>query len=193
MWVYFDSYLQLLHLHFLYLNIVFPLLSVKISLIFKFYCHFKSTCLRKKYLSFSTFLSWQILTILFEWLVAKKISKSCSVLKVGGGCYDYRFKLYKWLNVATKTVVSQFIMAKPLKWGMLPQWPKLYMYWVDTTLLLHLDKPRLLGSETATSIQTLLSQSVILTTRYKSGAILFWGRCHLKFDNFFPKMPLSNY
>ena len=32
--------------------------------------------------------------------------------------------------------------------------------------------PRLLLSETATSTKTLLSQSVILITRYKSGAIL---------------------
>ena len=37
---------------------------------------------------------------------AKRISKRGSVLKVRGGCYNYRFKLYKWLNVATKTVVA---------------------------------------------------------------------------------------
>ena len=28
------------------------------------------------------------------------------MLKVRGGCYNYRFKLYKWLNVAAKTVVA---------------------------------------------------------------------------------------
>ena len=47
--------------------------------------------------------------------------------------------------------------------------------------------PRLLLSETATSTQTLLSQSVIMITRYKSGAILFWVRCQLKMWQFFPK------
>ena len=36
----------------------------------------------------------------------KRISKRGSMLKVSGGCYNYRFKLYKWLNVATKTVVA---------------------------------------------------------------------------------------
>ena len=42
------------------------------------------------------------------------------MLKVRGGCYNCRFKLYKWLNVATKTVCSsKFIMPKPLKWGVL--------------------------------------------------------------------------
>ena len=45
----------------------------------------------------------------------------------------------------------------------------------------------LLLSETAISTKTLLSQSVILITRYKSGAILFWGRCQLIFDKIFPK------
>ena len=35
--------------------------------------------------------------------------------------------------------------------------------------------------------KTLLSQSVILITRLKSGAILFWGRCQLIFDKNFPK------
>ena len=28
------------------------------------------------------------------------------VVKVRGGCYNYRFKLYKGLNVATKTLVA---------------------------------------------------------------------------------------
>ena len=37
---------------------------------------------------------------------SKRISKRGSVLKERGGCYNYRFKLYKWLNVATKTVVA---------------------------------------------------------------------------------------
>jgi hypothetical protein len=36
---------------------------------------------------------------------SKRISKRGSVLKLRGGCYNYIFKLYKWLNVATKTVV----------------------------------------------------------------------------------------
>ena len=36
----------------------------------------------------------------------KRISKRGSVLKVRGGCYNYRFKLYKRLNMATKTVVA---------------------------------------------------------------------------------------
>ena len=35
--------------------------------------------------------------------------------------------------------------------------------------------------------KTLLTQSVILITRYKSGTILFWGRCQLIFDKIFPK------
>ena len=35
--------------------------------------------------------------------------------------------------------------------------------------------------------KTLLTQSVILITRYKSGTIFFWGRCQLIFHNFFPK------
>jgi hypothetical protein len=46
----------------------------------------------------------------------KRIGKRGSVLKVRGGCYNYRFKLYKGLNVATKTVhSSKFIIAKHLK------------------------------------------------------------------------------
>ena len=39
-------------------------------------------------------------------LESKKISKRGSVLKVRDSCYNYRFKLYKELNVATKTVVA---------------------------------------------------------------------------------------
>ena len=38
--------------------------------------------------------------------IIQRISKRGSVLKVMGGCYNYRFKLYKRLNVATKTVVA---------------------------------------------------------------------------------------
>ena len=34
----------------------------------------------------------------------KRISKRGSVLKVRGGCYNYRFKLYKRVKEATKTV-----------------------------------------------------------------------------------------
>ena len=37
--------------------------------------------------------------------VTKRISKRGSVLKVRGSGYNYRFKHYKSLNVATKTVV----------------------------------------------------------------------------------------
>lgn len=35
-------------------------------------------------------------------LASKRTSKRSSVLKVKGGSYNYRFKLYKLLNVATK-------------------------------------------------------------------------------------------
>ena len=38
--------------------------------------------------------------------LTKRISKRGIVLKVRAGCYNYRFKLYKRLNVATKTVVA---------------------------------------------------------------------------------------
>ena len=38
--------------------------------------------------------------------LTKRISKRGIVLKVRSGCYNYIFKLYKWLNVATKTVVA---------------------------------------------------------------------------------------
>ena len=41
-----------------------------------------------------------------SWIGAKRISKMSIVLKVGGGCYSYRFKLYKWLYVVAKTVVA---------------------------------------------------------------------------------------
>ena len=44
-----------------------------------------------------------------SWKIPKRISKRGIVLKVRRGSYNYRFKLYKWLNVATKIVV-----AKPL-------------------------------------------------------------------------------
>ena len=36
----------------------------------------------------------------------KRIIKRGSVLKVRGGCYNYRFKPYNRMNVATKTVVA---------------------------------------------------------------------------------------
>ena len=93
MWVYFDSYLQLLHLHFLYLNTLFPLFSVKSSLIFKFYCQFKRQCLRKKCLSFGTFLSWQILIILFEWLAVMAIPV------VEFSRQGYKISKYYWLRI----------------------------------------------------------------------------------------------
>ena len=37
---------------------------------------------------------------------AKIIIRRGSVLKVWGSCYNYRFKIHKWLNVATQTVVA---------------------------------------------------------------------------------------
>ena len=50
-------------------------------------------------------------TLVAHWpnsfaFLPKRISKRGSVLKVRGGCYNYRFRLYKWMNVATKTVVA---------------------------------------------------------------------------------------
>ena len=56
-----------------------------------------------------------------------------------------------------------------------------------TLIYISTDLPRLLLSETANSTETLLSQSVILITRLKSGVILLWGRCKLIFDKIFPK------
>ena len=59
------------------------------------------------------------------------------------------------------------------------------MYWVDTSLSTAL--PRLLLSETAVSKKSIAVQIYLITTQYKSGAILFWGRCHLIFDKIFSK------
>ena len=42
----------------------------------------------------------------------KRVSKRGSVLKVRGGCYNYKFKLYKWLKEATKTVVVNLLWQK---------------------------------------------------------------------------------
>ena len=58
------------------------------------------------------------------------------------------------------------------------------MYWVDISLSTAL--PRLLLSETAQE-----NSAVILITRLKSGAILFWGSCPLIFDKIFPKNAIS--
>ena len=76
---------------------------------------------------------WQLyrkyLLLNYDWLATKRISKRGSVLEVRGGCYNYRFKLYMWLNVATKTVHSRkFIMAKALKWGMLHLCTLIFQY-----------------------------------------------------------------
>ena len=53
------------------------------------------------------------------YIPTKKISKRGSVLKVRGGRYNYRFKLYKWLKCGYKNSNSKFNMSEPLKWGML--------------------------------------------------------------------------
>ena len=55
------------------------------------------------------------------------------------------------------------------------------MYWVDTSL------STALLSETAVSKKSIADPICLITTKYKSGAILFWGRCHLIFDKIFSK------
>ena len=42
----------------------------------------------------------------------KRISKRGSMVNVRGGCYNYRFKLYKGLNVSTKTAVANLSWQK---------------------------------------------------------------------------------
>ena len=52
---------------------------------------------------------FQYYTLLILFLLKRQpkgISKRDSVGTIRGGCYNYRFKLYKWLNVATKTAVE---------------------------------------------------------------------------------------
>ena len=51
---------------------------------------------------------------IYEDVSTKRIIKRGSVLKTRGGCYNYRFKLYKWLTVATKTVFCKALMAESL-------------------------------------------------------------------------------
>ena len=59
---------------------------------------------------------------------AKRISKRGNVLKVRGGCYNYRIKALQVTECGYKNSSSKFIMAKPLKWGMLRLCTLIFQY-----------------------------------------------------------------
>ena len=83
-------------------------------------------------------------------------------------CLIWNIEKCKWLSRLKRSCYLEVVSKKERKCL------GIVLTLVSTAL------PRLLLSETATSTKTLLSQSVTLITRYKSGAILFW-------DNIFPK------